>query len=80
MGILSEERVLGLVDSESYHHFEGTTTVTCLLTLKNGAQVLGSAMCMDSDDFDFNVGMSVAKDKAINQIWELEGYALKTRG
>ena len=80
MGILNEEKILNLIDSESYHHFEGTTVVTCLLTLKNGAHVLGYAMCVNLDDFDFNIGMSVAKDKAIDQIWELEGYALKTRG
>ena len=78
--MLNEESILDLIETESYHHFEGTTTVTCLLTLKNGAHVLGYAMCVDLDEFDFNIGMSVAKDKAINKIWKLEGYALKTRG
>ena len=80
MSALNKDAILNLIDSESYHHFEGTTVVTCLLTLKNGGHVLGYAMCVNSDDLDFNIGMSVARDKAIDQIWELEGYALKTRG
>ena len=80
MGALTEKEIQSLIVFESYHHFDGTTTVTCLLTLKNGANVLGYAMCVNPDDFNLDVGMSVAKDKAINKIWELEGYALKTRG
>ena len=77
---LTKKIIIGLIDSEDYHHFGGTTTVVCLLTLKNGAQVLGKAACIDSKNFDLSIGMDVAKNDAISKIWELEGYAIKTRG
>jgi hypothetical protein len=77
---LNKEIILSLIDSENYHHFEDTTTVSCLLTLKNGAQVLGKAACIEPENFKLEVGMDVAKNDAISKIWELEGYAIKTRG
>lgn len=77
---LTKEIIISLIDLEDYHHFEGTTTVICLLTLKNGAQVLGKAACIESANFKLEMGMDVAKTDAISKIWELEGYAIKTRG
>lgn len=77
---LTKEIILDLIDTEDFHHFEGTTTVVCLLNLKNGGQVLGKAACIESANFQLEVGKDVAKKDAVSKIWELEGYAIKTRG
>ena len=77
---LTGEYIQSLILSESYYHFEGTTTIVCQLELTNGGNVLGKAACIDASNFDAETGMQVAKDDAISKIWELEGYAIKTRG
>lgn len=57
-----------------YHHFEGTTTTVCLLTLQSGFSVVGSSACISPDDFNPTIGRSEAVKHAANKLWELEGY------
>jgi Phage protein (N4 Gp49/phage Sf6 gene 66) family len=65
--------------AETYHVFPGTTVTVCLLTLRNGFHVTGESACISPENFDVEIGRKVARDKARNKIWDLEGYALKTK-
>lgn len=75
---LSPTLINEVIDKEYYHTFPGGITVCCLI-LKNGFKVIGDSAPVSFENFDENVGKRIAKDKAREKIWELEGYALKQR-
>lgn len=62
-----------------YHAFVGTTVTVCCITLKNGFTVLGEAACVDHDDFDKELGESIALEDAINNVWKFLGFRMKER-
>ena len=51
----------------------------CTLILKNGFKVTGDSACVDPDNFDAEIGRKVARDAAVDKIWPLLGYELKTK-
>ena len=67
------------VISEAYHHFDGSRTTVCMLTLQNGFEVVGEASAVSQANFDETVGRKVARQKARDKLWALEGYLLKER-
>ena len=68
-----------VIEKETYYNFPDTTVIVCLLTLKNGFNVIGSSACASPENFDISIGSKIARDKARDKIWELEGYLLKDR-
>lgn len=65
-----------------FHHFEDTTTTICVLFLPNGFSVaIGESACVDPANFDAEFGKQLAFQdahrKAVDALWQLEGYALK---
>lgn len=57
----------------------GTMTV-CYLTLKNGTVVTGiNYGAIDPVRHDWEKGAEIAREQAIEKIWELEGYLLRQR-
>ena len=67
------------IEHEDFHRFPGTTLIVCALTLRNGFQVVGHSAAASPANFDEGIGRKIARDNARQQIWALEGYALKTR-
>lgn len=55
------------------------TLTICALTLKNGFVVLGESAPASAENFDPELGRKIAKQKAIDKVWPLMGYALKQR-
>lgn len=51
----------------------------CVLRLWNGFSVLGQSACADPKNFDKALGRRLARAHAVNQIWPLMGYELKSR-
>jgi hypothetical protein len=76
---LARDNIMGVLDTELYHQFPGTTVTVCLLTVLNGFSVLGQSACVNMSDFDAEMGRKYAKEDAINQLWRLEGYLAKQR-
>ena len=64
-----EELVIGAV----YHQLTDRATI-CILTLKNGFEVVGKSAVLNVENFDAASGQQVARDDAIEQLWALEGY------
>lgn len=54
----------------------GVLTI-CVLVLKNGFTVVGKSACVDPASFNREIGESVARADAVEQMWPLLGYALK---
>lgn len=50
----------------------------CVLVMRNGFTVLGHSACVSPERFDAQIGRKIARQKAIDQIWALEGYLLAT--
>lgn len=65
--------------SDAYYVFPGTTLTICALTLKNGFQVTGESACASPENFDEELGRKIARDNARSKIWQLEGYALRSK-
>lgn len=65
---------LGMPASEGLH-----CTTQCHLTLDNGYVVCGSSACVSRENYNEEIGQRIARQKAVDQIWALEGYALKTK-
>lgn len=51
----------------------------CVLVLHNGFTVVGKSACASPENYDSELGMKIARDNAREQIWALEGYALRSR-
>ena len=62
---------------EQYHVFPGTTLTVCCLTLRNGFQVVGESAAASPANFDEGVGRKIARERARDKIWPLEGYLLR---
>jgi hypothetical protein len=47
------------------------------LVLRNGYTVHGHSAPASPDNFDVEIGRKIARQKAVEQIWPLMGYALR---
>ena len=50
----------------------------CVLVTKNGFTLVGSSACASPENYDAEIGRKIARAKAIEQLWPLMGYELKT--
>lgn len=51
----------------------------CVLVLANGYTVTGESACVSIENFNADLGRKIAREKAIDKIWPLMGYALRDR-
>lgn len=51
----------------------------CVLTLRNGFTVTGESACASPENFDAEIGRKVARANAVQKIWPLMGYELKSK-
>ena len=51
----------------------------CVLVLRNGFTVTGESACASPENFDAEIGMKIARQNAVNKIWPLMGYELRTK-
>jgi len=76
---ITPDDIENVIVEEAYYIFPDTTVTVCLLTLKNGFNVLGESACASPENFDKGVGRKVALANAKTKIWALEGYLLKEK-
>ena len=51
----------------------------CVLKLVNDFTVIGESACASPENFDRELGAKIARQNAVNKIWPLEGYLLKSK-
>jgi len=76
---LTPELIDAKIKSTDYHVFPDTCLTVCCLTLVNGFTVTGESACASPENFDKEIGQSIAFGNARDKIWALEGYLLKER-
>lgn len=61
------------------HNSPLRTLTICVLILRNGFTVTGESACASPENFNEELGRKIAREKARDKIWALEGYLLKDR-
>jgi hypothetical protein len=51
----------------------------CVLVLRNGFTVTGESACASPENFDAEIGKKIARENAVQKIWPLMGYELKSK-
>lgn len=51
----------------------------CVLVLRNGFTVVGKSACASPENYNEELARKIAREDARNQIWALEGYALRNK-
>lgn len=51
----------------------------CVLVLRNGFTVTGESACASPENFDAEIGRKIARQNAIQKIWPLMGYELRSK-
>jgi hypothetical protein len=75
---VTPEDIDNTITNVEYAVFGGRLTV-CVLTLRNGFLVTGESSCVSAENFDAELGKAIARENAVNKIWQLEGYVLRNK-
>lgn len=51
----------------------------CVLVLRNGFTVTGESACASPENFDQFLGRKIARENAVQKVWPLMGYELRTK-
>ena len=51
----------------------------CVLILNNGFTVTGESACASPENFDAELGRKIARNNAIQKVWPLMGYELRSK-
>lgn len=51
----------------------------CVLVLRNGFTVTGESACASPENFDTEIGRKIARQNAVQKIWPLMGYELRSK-
>lgn len=51
----------------------------CVLVLRNGFTVTGESACASPENFNAEIGRSIARENAVAKVWPLMGYELRSR-
>jgi hypothetical protein len=68
-----------VIVSETFTKLPSGKAMICELILKNGFSVRGESACVSKDNFDFEIGMEIAREDARDKVWLLEGYLLQEK-
>jgi Phage protein (N4 Gp49/phage Sf6 gene 66) family len=63
-------------------HYDGALSLItiCVLILKNGHRIVGvNEGPVSAENFDAEIGRRYAREKAIDQVWPLLGYELRSK-
>jgi len=75
---VTEEMVEEAIVKEEYHSL-GTKMTACVMTLKDGFEVVGIAGVVDADAYDLHIGSKFARVKAKDKVWQHLGSIMQYR-
>lgn len=68
--------MLGKINRADYVVMPDGRTTICQLTMENGYTVRGDSACVSIENFNKALGEKYAYEKAVDNLWQLEGYLL----
>ncbi len=51
----------------------------CVIVLQNGFTVTGESACASPENFNAAIGKKIARENAVQKIWPLMGYELRSK-
>lgn len=77
---VTEDSIKAKIESVDYHWVgEDYTGTVCIITMKNGWVSTGFSKSVDVRNHDEEVGKRYAYENAFKQLWQLEGYLLRSQ-
>lgn len=73
------EHVESVIVGETFTVLPSGKVMVCELTLANGFTVRGEAASVSRENFNEAIGMKVSRERAVQQVWMVEGYLLQQR-
>jgi hypothetical protein len=67
------------ITGETYTVLPSGKVVVCELTLTNGFTVRGESAVISVSNFSDGIGRRISRQRAVNQIWQLEDYLLQQK-
>lgn len=75
----ADDGVYGASGQATPSHISLGLLTFCVLVLKNGFTVTGESACASPENFDAEIGRNIARQNAVNKIWPLMGYELRSK-
>jgi hypothetical protein len=75
---LTPYQIENTIEHQEFHVHHGRLTI-CILVLRNGFIVTDESSCVSQANFDKELGEKISRKNAVDKIWMLEGYSLRTR-
>lgn len=72
-------QIESLIAKEEYTTL-GVNTTACVLTLKSGFEIVGTAACVKPEEYDLEIGKKCSRERAITKLWEVVGYHAQAEG
>lgn len=76
---VTAEDVAAAVVGETFTVLPSGKVMVCELTLKNGFTVRGESAVVSKENFVFAKGQEISRRRAMDKVWELEGYLLQEK-
>ena len=73
---VTAESIERRIQKVEFHRLPGTTCTLCNITLDNGYSVRGESACVDTRNYNEDVGQTLAKKDAFQKLWPLFGFLL----
>ncbi len=73
-GFMADDRDMAVQDADALK-----LRTFCVLVLRNGFTVTGESACASPENFDAEVGRKIARQNAVQKIWPLMGYELRSK-
>lgn len=71
------DQILEESDLKIFSSFGKSVIISC--KLPNGFVIEGVGSCVDEKEFDEQIGITVAKERLKDKIWQLLGYELQIK-
>lgn len=62
---------------ETPAHPDTSLTTVAVIVTKLGFVLIGTSACVSKENYSAEIGQRIARQKAFDQLWPLEGYRLK---
>ena len=76
---VTKEGIESRISEVDYMVLPNSTVTVCNIVLENGFSVRGESACVDSRNFNLEIGQNLAYKDAFKKLWGFEGYLLAER-